>query len=466
MTTAATLPLDVLSERLRRLTAQDGSGVLVSATVSVPDLDTTALFARATGDRFLWERPAEGFSLLGIGAAARIAVRGPERFPQALARWRELSEQAVVDSTAPAPFTAPLCVGGFAFDADNGQDASWESFPDGLLVVPRIVFARKGDSCWATVNCLLTRESNPEELAACASGELSRLLGAGRSPEAEAAGAGDLTFGDEPGPDHWREAVNGVAREIASGGIEKVVLARRVKALLQRPIEAAHVLRRLKDGYPQCTTFAFAQGDGCFLGATPERLVRREGRAVWTDALAGSAARGQTEAEDRRLGDTLLSDAKERREHAMVVEATRNALAPLCDRLSVPQTPGLLRMSNVQHLHTPIEGALRSDATVLELAARLHPTPAAGGLPQPAALSLIRRYEPFGRGWYAGPIGWMDGSGDGEFAVAIRSALLRGREALLYAGCGIVAGSDPDKEYAESRLKLRPMLWALNGGTE
>jgi isochorismate synthase len=199
----------------------------------------------------------------------------------------------------------------------------------------------------------------------------------------------------------------------------------------------------------------------CFLGATPERLVRLEGRFLKADCLAGSAPRGATEEEDRRLGEALLADAKERHEHALVVQAVREALAPVCSSFCAPETPGLLRMPNVQHLHTPVRGTLRGQTSILELVERLHPTPAAGGLPREAALPLIRRYEPFGRGWYAAPVGWLDALGDGEFAVAIRSALIRGQEALLYAGCGIVAASDPDREYAESCLKLRPMLWAL-----
>ncbi|HEY5640241.1 MAG TPA: isochorismate synthase, partial [Dehalococcoidia bacterium] len=229
---------------------------------------------------------------------------------------------------------------------------------------------------------------------------------------------------------------------------------------------------RLVEGYPHCTVFAFARGDSCFLGATPERLVRVDRPAldgrdapsmVRADCLAGSARRGATEEEDWRLGESLRADPKELHEHAVVVQALRDGLEPLCSRLDIPEAPGLLRLPNVQHLHTPIEGVLSTERGVLELVERLHPTPAAGGLPRDAALPLIRQLESFDRGWYAGPVGWVDGRGDGEFAVAIRSALIRRQEAFLYAGCGIVAGSDPEREYSESCLKLRPMLWALNG---
>ena len=469
MTTAPSLPLDALAQRLRPLLAEGreaasrGWAVLVSVTSPAPSLDAVPLFEGATGERFLWEHPSEWFSLVGVGVAARIAAQGPDRFPLVAQRWRELAARAVTETLGPLPFSTPIAVGGFTFDPNRERGREWESFPDALLLVPRFLFASDADSSWLTVSAVATPECRPGDVAASLSAELREILRGGTRVHEEAPW-GEVTLEDEVGPGRWRAAVGGALREIRDGTIEKVVLARRVTARGERPIDAAAALRRLREGYPQCTVFAFARGDACFLGATPERLVRLEGRAVRAGPLAGSAARGATEDEDRRLGDALLANGKERHEHGLVVRAFRDALAPLCVRLSVPETPAILRMPNVQHLHTPIEGTLGGAASILELVGRLHPTPAAGGLPRDAALSFIRRYESFDRGWYAGPVGWVDGRGDGEFAVAIRSALLRGNEALLYAGCGIVAGSEPEREYAESCLKLRPMLWALNGG--
>src|SRR5262249_44613983 len=188
-----------------------------------------------------------------------------------------------------------------------------------------------------------------------------------------------------------------------------------------------------------------------------------DGRTVRTDCLAGSTRRGANHDEDRALGEALLADRKERHEHALVVRALHDALVPFCPHLSAPETPTLLCMPNVQHLYTPLEGVIQRECNILTLVEKFHPPPACGGFPQEAALSLLRRYEPFDRRWYAGPIGWIDSRGGGEFVVAIRSALLQGCEAVLSAGCGIVAGSDPEREYEESCLKLRPMLWAMNG---
>ena len=223
-------------------------------------------------------------------------------------------------------------------------------------------------------------------------------------------------------------------------------------------------MRRLAGEYPTCTVFAVAQQDACFLGATPERLAQAHHGTVSTMALAGSIARGATPEEDRLLGERLRTSPKERAEHAIVVRALRVALAAspdVCSSVTAELEPCLAQLPNVQHLLTPIHAQLAPGKTLLDLVARLHPSPAVAGFPRAAALEVIRQREGFDRGWYGGPLGWLSAAGDGEFVVAIRSGLLRGREAWLYAGCGIVADSDPAAEYAESELKLRPMRSAL-----
>jgi isochorismate synthase len=242
------------------------------------------------------------------------------------------------------------------------------------------------------------------------------------------------------------------------------VLARRLNIQAEQPFVVEGVIERLRERYPDCTIFAVRRGDACFLGATPETLVRLEGGTVRTDCLAGSARRGASEEEDAALGEALLADDKEQREHAIVARALTEALRSVCADVRVPEKPQLRRMANVQHLHTPIEATAADGVHILDLVERLHPTPATGGLPGDRALCLIREHESFNRGWYAGPLGWLDADGNGEFAVALRSALMRGNEASLFAGCGIVRGSDPEREYQESKIKLEAMLWAL--GTE
>jgi isochorismate synthase len=266
----------------------------------------------------------------------------------------------------------------------------------------------------------------------------------------------------------WQAIVESTAAEIREGSFAKVVLARQARVTApDAPFDAPATLDELRSTYSGGFIFAFtfpvAGADRTFLGATPERLVHLRHGIVETSSLAGSIRRGVTPEEDAALGARLLRDEKERTEHAVVAEMLRDALAPLCCGLSVPSAPTLLRLATVQHLFTPIRGALRNGQTILDLVERLHPTPAVGGFPRREALAVIRDREQLDRGWYAGPVGWLDGEGEGEFAVAIRSALLdtSGSDALLFAGCGIVGHSNPAAEYAESRLKMQAMLSAL-----
>jgi isochorismate synthase len=270
-----------------------------------------------------------------------------------------------------------------------------------------------------------------------------------------------LAVEEVPPAADWKELVGSLVGDLRRGELEKVVLAREVRVHAPRPFEVARVLEWLRRDHPSCFVFAVARGERCFLGATPERLVRLQEGIVETTALAGSIARGATEEADRELGAALVASGKDQGEHAVVVRALRTALAAAGVALGEPVPPELMKLQNVQHLRTTLSGRLATDRTILDLLETLHPTPAVGGHPREAALSLIREREASERGWYAGPVGWMDARGEGEFAVAIRSALLDGAKASSFAGCGLVADSDPEKEYEESVLKLRPILSAL-----
>jgi len=417
--------------------------ILVSTTLAVPRLDPVVLFERAgAGERLLWEQPSQGLSMVALGAAERLIGRGRERFSQVAAAWRRLLSCTLVEGASPFP--GPVCLGGFAFDPGRRLATRWQGYPDALLIVPRFLFLAQGGSSWLTVNVMLTPGYDVQGAAEAADAALRDLLGEGRGEETGRVQAASAIVVEEAAfAGRWKAAVGAVLQEIRRGTVEKVVLAREVRVRSPDGFQPGLIVRRLRSGYGDCTVFAFARGGNCFVGATPERLVRLEGQMVRATCLAGSTARGASDEEDRVLGGALLADPKERHEHALVVRALRGALGPLCSQLSFPETPTLLRMPNVQHLQTPVEGVVRDGVDVLELVERLHPTPAAAGLPREAALSLIRAQEPFDRGWYAGPLGWIDGRGGGEFVIAIRSALLRGNEASLYAGCGIVAGSDP-----------------------
>ena len=245
------------------------------------------------------------------------------------------------------------------------------------------------------------------------------------------------------------------------------MLARSVRVSGHEAFDIPATLLRLRKSYPGAHIFAIQRGDRYFVGATPERLVCGVDGQIQTMALAGSARRGATQEEDERLGrEELLNNPKNQAEHAVVVTTIRNALARLCSRVWVADAPHLLKLKNIQHLETPIIGDLLPGHSILEAIEDLHPTPAVGGYPRLPALAAIRSMERLDRGWYASPIGWIGMSGNGEFAVALRSALVDEANATLFAGCGIVADSNPESEYQESCLKLQVMLRGLGGEQE
>lgn len=475
--------------------------VLMSLVLPVAACDPLSVWACATafrGERMVFSKPP--LSLVALGELRALRGQGPGRYQAIAAAWNRLVEDAVTvtfpqASPPPAAPTGPLVVGGLAFrvgSADEGRaaaDPRWAPFGEAFFQLPVLLYTRTGQGAWLTVNLFC----QPHEDAGTAATRLDELLVQGEQLVADAAayaasgepgagetvprglpaagpGQGTSSFGtrvDNLQPvDWWYQAVNALAAEMRRGRYQKAVLARQVRVSLQETWNLETVLRRLQQRERHSYLFAFERGESVFVGATPERLVRLEGGTVAVACLAGSIGRGATEAQDRAYGQLLLDDSKNRREHQAVVETVTQALAPLCHRLKVPPVPVLLKTPSVQHLYTPVEARLDRPMTVLNLAERLHPTPAVCGLPREAALEAIQQWEPFDRGWYAGPVGWMGRSGDGELAVALRCGLLGEREALLYSGCGIMPDSDPKAEYEESCLKLGVMLSALGADAE
>ena len=498
-------------ERARRL----GRPVLASHTEWTERRDPLALFAAAEGlgaTRLFWEHredDAAGRSISGLGAAHRVIAEGPARFGEAGSGWDALLADALIalPDDAPRWGAGPLLLGGFRFDPLAPRSEAWAAFPDGLLILPRLTLVwADGDRCLLTLNALVAPNTDPlaaaEALLALrdqaldlpapdtAWDGLARNAAGGFGHQTIARGHEDslsatqhLEAKDVLPAGAWQGAVADTARQIREGRYEKVVLARQVRLRSPQPFDAAAALERLRDRFPSAFLFAVgvpeANGEeALFLGATPERLIRLEGDLLETSVLAGSTRRGATPDEDRALGQSLLASAKDRHEHQVVATMLHKALAPLSRRLEIAATPSLLRLANVQHLHTPVRGLLIGGHSILDLVARLHPTPAVGGMPREAALLAIRECEAMDRGWYAAPVGWIDRHGEGEFAVALRSALLHNAapqpqvpsggpegesDALLFAGCGIMGDSDPEREYAESALKLRAMFAALEG---
>jgi isochorismate synthase len=438
---------------------------LVSTVLRAPLRDPLTFFERGADladERMFWSSPREEAVIAGVDAAWTLTVAGSDRFAEAAAAWRDLCADALIDDPFGALGTGPLLMGGFSFDPLRPATPLWEGYGDGRLMLPRFALTYAGGQAWLTINTVVWPDSalSHETEAAL---RVYDLFDGAMSNTAPALGGQIIAAEDVPPADRWQSTVRSIERDLRHGDLGKVVLARRYRVQARRPFNPVHVLARLRADYRDCFIFAVARGDRCFLGASPERLVRLRNETVRATCLAGSIARGATAAEDQRLGEALLASAKDRAEHDFVVRAICDALAEVCGERVSTGDLSLMKLRNVQHLFTPIAGRVPRGRSILDLVERLHPTPAVGGYPRAAALRMIREFEGLDRGWYGAPLGWIDASGEGEFAVAIRSALLREAEASLFAGCGIVAGSDPEREYAESCLKLRPLLSVLSG---
>jgi isochorismate synthase len=394
-------------------------------------------------------RPEAGFSFTGVGFEQDVTVGAERRFREAAGAWQNLVAESICDGDGLS-LTLPLAFAAFPFTGDAKAG--------GRLVLPRTFFVQDDGKYWAGASLLVTGATDIEACARSLEGEIGASLA---GPLSVAPQCDGVALDDCSGYEAWEESVERVLARIAAGDVEKVVLARQVEGHAERPIQPEPALRRLAERFPAATIFGFTRGDTFFLGASPERLVAMDGGSVSVDCLAGSIARGSNSAADDTLAAQLLGDGKEKHEHEVVVRAIREALAPVVASIEALPEPAIRQTATVQHLFTPVRAQARDGVGILNLVEKLHPTPAVGGYPRDKALRQLAAEEGFDRGWYAGPVGWLDGAGAGDFAVAIRSGLVRGTEVTLYGGSGIVVGSDPRREFEETRLKLQTMSWAL-----
>lgn len=395
------------------------------------DDDRPLLDLVPSGEALAFVRDGQG--VVGWGEALRLRPGpGPERITRADAELRSID--AEVDDSVQVAGTGLVAIGAFSFSARSADSA---------LVVPRVVVGRRDGRTF-----------------------LTRIDPDGAPPAAEPAAAppGAVTrdrprYAGSTVPDvRWLEAVAEAIRRIQAGGLDKVVLARDHALWARDVFDPVELARRLTARFPSCHTFVV---DG-LVGATPELLLSRRGRHVVSRVLAGTAGRDPDEATDAALGAGLLDSDKDRWEHQLAADSVQQVLGPRCSRLSHEAAPRLLRLDNVQHLATTFEGELTAEASALELVEALHPTAAVGGTPREAAVALIEELEGMDRGRYAGPVGWTDAGGDGEWGIALRCAELAGARARLFAGVGVVAGSLPEAELEETRLKLLAMQAALD----
>ena len=410
-----------------------------------------------------WVRHGDG--IVGWGTAAKVTLSaGHDRFAAGEKWLRELFDSALVTDDVHVPGSGPVAFGSFTFDPTS--DGS-------VLVIPRIAVGRRDGRAWLT-----TIDPLPDQPAGQDPYQLAETAGLLPTQPTQPTRPGQFTL-PTPAPlvpptnlrwsdgsltpPAWERAVATAVKAIKAGQLHKVVLAFEQYATAAQEIDTRVLLGRLAERYPDCYTFCC---DG-MLGATPELYIRRTGRELYSLVLAGTAPRGATADQDRALGTELLASAKNQEEHQYGVADVRAALAPLCTDLRIDAKPSLLRYANVQHLSTWVHGVLADGEaaaySALALTAAVQPTAAVCGTPKETAMELIRELECMDRARWSGPVGWVDGKGDGEWGIALRSGEISGRQARLIAGCGIVAGSDPAAELAEAQSKFWPMRYALEG---
>ncbi|MFK7989490.1 MAG: isochorismate synthase MenF [Sandaracinaceae bacterium] len=441
-----------LLDALRRLETSDGLGVIrLSAPLAPIEAMSAAL---RKGIDATWQSP-DGHGFAAHGATSILRLDGPDRFTALEPRAAALFSRMRRITQPGTPDRAPRLFGGWAFAEGSADALPWDGFGDGAFFLPRWSYERTPDGHAAlTLSVELDRVSHKriENELDTVWESLTRPLPSPKDPE--------VLRTDHVPLETWTAQVDAITAAIGEGRFEKVVAARRATVFANHdfaPWQAAH---RLRHRYPDTWCFSFRMGAGTFVGATPERLFVKRGQTLETDALAGSIAVG-----DARAESTLRASLKDRREHRPVVEHLLHRLSPLCETMKDPTEPRVRRLPNVLHLHTTIRGSLRQGVHAAQLASALHPTPAVGGVPSVAATEWIQDHEAHPRGWYAGPVGWIDADGDAELTVALRCGVIRGNTAWVWAGGGIVDGSEPDAEWREASWKLAPVLAALGADT-
>ncbi|MCP3028298.1 isochorismate synthase MenF [Halobacillus sp. A5] len=434
----------------------------ISIVNQIDYTDSIAFLDRANKvdkHRLFWQSADEEFTLVGVGSTKKILSSNSHRFNEIEAVWNEVQQKASVYDILHEKGTGLVSIGGFSFDTKQDNNAPWANFPHNQMTIPMYLLTNKGNQSFLTTNILIMEEDHKQQIVHQILTDHEQLLTAERE---------ELNLPDRIGrldvaPEEWKEIVKQATDDIKNNKLEKVVLAREVRVKFSHDVQLAAVIEKLCETQINSYVFAIESGGDYFVGATPERLAKVDNQELISTCLAGTVPRGHYPEQDEQLGEALLNDPKNRQEHDFVVQMIREAVEACCYNVSIPQEPVVYPLRNLQHLYTPVTATLEKGYTLLDVVARLHPTPALGGLPQKTSVDYIRDHEVLNRGWYAGPLGWFDGKNNGEFAVAIRSALIQKNEASLFAGCGVVEDSDPEAEFEETGVKLKPMLSALGG---
>lgn len=412
-------------------------------TIEVSRLSALAFYAAGEeyykGERFYWQNREKTMTLVGLGHAHTIQNNAKEnRFDAVEAEWKNLTKNCPKGQQA----LQPILFGGFTFDPQNNVDGGeWTDFPEAYFALATFQLVIRDDKAYVSIH-LLTQDQQAEDQFEALRKERDHLIHAAQVKEVKTYTKPEITSYFEPYKEPYLASIDQVTALIKQKKADKVVIARSLALQFKEYVSAPQVLSQIIHEQPESYLFGLEHRHLLFFGASPERLVKVEDGRAFSSCIAGSIKRGKTAEEDEAFGQSLLNDPKNGGEHQYVVDMIAETFRKNCVDMTVPDRPRLLKIRDIQHLYTPVEGQLNQDATILQLTKSLHPTPALGGVPRTEALAAIRKYEPMNRGLYAAPIGWLDAEGNGEFAVAIRSAALLNDKAYLYAGGGIVADSE------------------------
>lgn len=444
---------------------KSSTSILVSEVHKIDTITPLSFFALGTKndvkERFFWKHPSEEKYMIGLGICKRIeSDQAADRFFHVEKDWKRFIDQAIILDHEQIQGTGPTAFGGFSFDPLKEKTDLWSNFATSLFYIPKYMLSLFNGQAYLTTNVICSQQ---DDLSLYRMVENERATLLDQAEKQVGFNQASLLKQMEVKPDEWKQTVNRVVHDLIEGPLKKVVLARELRLLFDGKIQVEQVLSTLLNEQNDSYVFAFESHGDCFIGASPERLMKKVDDQVYSACLAGSISRGKTDVEDKLLGKTLLMDDKNLMEHQYVVDMIKLAMEDSCSEVMIPEQPSLLKLKNIQHLYTPVSGKAIQDTSLLSLVEKLHPTPALGGLPKDSAVEKIREVEDLDRGLYAGPIGWFDYQGNGEFAVAIRSGLIQGEEVSIFAGCGIVEDSIAEMEYQETNMKFTPMLSALGG---
>ena len=414
-------------------------------------------------ERFFWKNADDTLHLVGLGSAFSILSNGDsDRFAHVEEEWTKFKSRVVSDHNGQAEGTGPVLLGGFSFDPKKREAGIWSSFSNAQFFVPRFLLTvhhQKDVYLSVTFAC---RPEDDEQIVNEVNQELHFILTHARESSFKQTRP-LIVSKNEIAPEQWKDSVGSAIQALKNKELEKVVLARKLELKFEEPLDITSVLLTLDREQKDSFLFSFDWEGASFVGATPERLVRKKGDVAQSTCLAGSIGVGQSDEETAELGDWLLNDEKNTVEHNYVVQQITKTFENLCLEVKVDDKPKVLKMRDIQHLYTGVKGKVLHHVSLLDFVESLHPTPALGGTPRNKALQLIRELEHMDRGYYAAPIGWCDFEDNGEFVVGLRSGLIQGDKVTLFAGCGVVENSVPEKEYEETGIKFRPMLSALGG---